>query len=39
MANRYVDGLATWTPEDPQVYEVSGAYRAAHGYMTHPSPK
>jgi uncharacterized peroxidase-related enzyme len=36
MANRYVDGLATWTPEDPQVYEASGAYRAANGYTTNP---
>lgn len=37
MANRYVDGLGTWTPEDESVYEASGAYRAAHGYLTTPS--
>jgi uncharacterized peroxidase-related enzyme len=32
MFNRYVDGLATWTPEDPAVYQAIGARIAAKGY-------
>ena len=32
MYNRYVDGLATWAPEDPAVYDEIGAHLAAHGY-------
>jgi uncharacterized peroxidase-related enzyme len=32
MFNRYVDGLATWTPDDPAVYDEIGARIAAHGY-------
>jgi uncharacterized peroxidase-related enzyme len=32
MFNRYVDGLATLTPQDPRVYEEIGARIAAHGY-------
>jgi uncharacterized peroxidase-related enzyme len=32
MFNRYVDGLATWAPTDPRVYEEIGARIAAHGY-------
>jgi len=32
MYNRYVDGLATWTPSDPQVYEQIGNRIAAKGY-------
>jgi hypothetical protein len=32
MFNRYVDGLATWTPQDPSVYEEIGARIAALGY-------
>jgi hypothetical protein len=32
MLNRYVDGLATVTPQDPSVYEQIGARIAAHGY-------
>lgn len=32
MYNRYVDGLATWTPEDPEGYERVGAQMAEHGY-------
>jgi uncharacterized peroxidase-related enzyme len=32
MFNRYVDGLATWTPEDPKVYEEIGARIANNGY-------
>ena len=32
MFNRYVDGLASWTPEDPTVYEEMGR-RMAKGYV------
>ncbi len=32
MFNRYVDGLATWTPQDPDVYEEMGKRLAAKGY-------
>jgi hypothetical protein len=38
MANRYVDGLATWAPEDPEMYAKSGAFRAANGYLAAPLP-
>ena len=37
MANRYVDGLATWAPDDPALYARAGAFRAAHGYLA-PAP-
>lgn len=33
MYNRYVDGLATWTPEDPAMYDHHGAELAANGYV------
>ena len=33
MYNRYVDGLATWAPEDPAAYRESGAELARHGYL------
>lgn len=33
MFNRYVDGLATWVPEDPAMYEQGGALRAEKGYL------
>jgi uncharacterized peroxidase-related enzyme len=36
MFNRYVDGLASWTPTDPAVYEEMGI-RMAKGY-TMPQP-
>jgi len=36
MFNRYVDGLATWTPEDPAMYEQGGAVRAEKGYLYVP---
>jgi uncharacterized peroxidase-related enzyme len=36
MFNRYVDGLATWAPDDPGVYEAIGKQRAKEGYMTAP---
>ena len=36
MFNRYVDGLATFTPEEPEVYDEMGK-RMAEGYVM-PSP-
>jgi uncharacterized peroxidase-related enzyme len=33
MMNRYVDGLAAWTPTDPEYYRERGAMMAKHGYM------
>jgi uncharacterized peroxidase-related enzyme len=32
LCNRYVDGLATWTPEDPDFYRQRAAIVATHGY-------
>ena len=32
MYNRYVDGLATWAPQDSSAYRDSGRYLATHGY-------
>jgi uncharacterized peroxidase-related enzyme len=32
MCNRYVDGLAAWTPEDPDFYRARAAIVAEHGY-------
>lgn len=32
MFNRYVDGLATWSPRDPAIYEEIGARIATKGY-------
>ena len=36
MFNRYVDGLATWAPDDPAVYDAIGKQRASEGYHTKP---
>jgi uncharacterized peroxidase-related enzyme len=36
MFNRYVDGLATWAPDDPAVYDSIGQQRASEGYLTKP---
>ncbi|MDQ2752197.1 MAG: peroxidase-related enzyme [Bacteroidota bacterium] len=36
MFNRYVDGLATWAPDDASVYDAIGKQRAAEGYLTKP---
>ncbi|HEY5464483.1 MAG TPA: peroxidase-related enzyme [Hanamia sp.] len=36
MFNRYVDGLATWTPDDAAVYDAIGEQRAREGYLTKP---
>ena len=33
MCNRYVDGLATWAPEDPEFYRQRAAIVAANGYV------
>jgi uncharacterized peroxidase-related enzyme len=33
MFNRYVDGLATWAPRDPQRYRESGKRIAEEGYI------
>jgi hypothetical protein len=32
MYNRYVDGLATWAPEDADAYLETGERLAKHGY-------
>src|SRR6185369_15219179 len=32
MFNRYVDGLATWAPDDPAFYRQRAAIVAEHGY-------
>lgn len=34
MCNRYVDGLATWAPEDPDFYRQRAALVAEHGYSS-----
>ena len=36
MYNRYVDGLASWTPDDPALYDRIGKQRSKEGYMTPP---
>lgn len=33
MYNRYVDGLATWTPTDPAAYDPMGKRMATQGYV------
>jgi uncharacterized peroxidase-related enzyme len=33
MYNRYVDGLATWAPGEPEVYREQGARLAQQGYV------
>jgi uncharacterized peroxidase-related enzyme len=34
MYNRYVDGLATWQPQDETMYSQMGAHLAREGYKT-----
>ena len=34
MCNRYVDGLATWMPDDADFYRRRAAVVAEHGYVT-----
>jgi uncharacterized peroxidase-related enzyme len=36
MANRYVDGLATWQPDDPEMYRTRAAITATQGYGKKP---
>jgi alkylhydroperoxidase family enzyme len=36
MYNRYVDGLATWAPPDPQGYRERAAVVARDGYLRAP---
>jgi hypothetical protein len=38
MFPRYVDGLATWSPEDPAAYDARGARLAAEGYVPGEPP-
>jgi len=33
MYNRYVDGLATWAPTDPEIYRENGRRLAEEGYV------
>lgn len=33
MFNRYVDGLATWAPDEPEMYELSARQIVEHGYV------
>jgi uncharacterized peroxidase-related enzyme len=33
LCNRYVDGLATWAPDDPEFYRQRGQMVARHGYV------
>jgi uncharacterized peroxidase-related enzyme len=33
MFNRYVDGVATWTPTDPEAYEPMAERIVEHGYL------
>jgi uncharacterized peroxidase-related enzyme len=33
MYNRYVDGLATWAPTDPEMYRAGGKRLAEEGYV------
>lgn len=33
MYNRYVDGLATWQPREPEMYAEMGKHLAEHGYI------
>jgi uncharacterized peroxidase-related enzyme len=33
MFNRYVDGLATWTPTDPALYAAMAERMVEHGYL------
>lgn len=38
MFNRYVDGLGTWAPDNPDLYDQIGAYRAENGYLAPNNP-
>jgi hypothetical protein len=34
LCNRYVDGLATWAPDDPDYYRTRAALVAEKGYTS-----
>src|ERR1700723_2544273 len=38
MYNRYVDGLATWAPQEQEAYIPMGARMAHEGYVAGPAP-
>jgi uncharacterized peroxidase-related enzyme len=38
MYNRYVDGLATWAPKDPEAYAAMGKRLAETGYVSAARP-
>src|SRR5207344_3005808 len=38
MYNRYVDGLATWQPRDPEAYREMGENMAHKGYLRPGQP-
>ena len=38
MYNRYVDGLATFTPTDETLYDQMGERLAKQGYVRRPAP-
>jgi uncharacterized peroxidase-related enzyme len=38
MFNRYVDGLATWTPDDSRAYDEMGRRIAQEGYLRRSEP-
>ena len=39
MYNRYVDGLATWAPQEQEAYIPMGARMAHEGYVNAPAPR
>lgn len=39
MCNRYVDGLATWAPDEPDFYRQRAALVAANGYTASTIPR
>jgi uncharacterized peroxidase-related enzyme len=39
MYNRYVDGLATWAPQEQEAYIPMGAHMAHEGYVNPPAQK
>ncbi len=38
MYNRYVDGLATWTPTDPEAYRSNAQMIVSNGYIRPATP-
>lgn len=39
MYNRYVDGLATWAPDDPATYREAAARLTREGYLEPEQPR